>query len=140
MHDWKDSGKHVQFEMVSIDTNYQENRGNDIYVFVDMAAVTAKRGDIKWMRFWLFEWLQLQGGVPIPPNTKDGDIIKVERDDIAKYFSFQKIINNFNQPDAFTVKVGNFVGHYEIPQKKITDPSRSTRPNGDLYVVVRVKT
>ena len=56
----------------------QENIENDIYVNVDMAAVTAKRGDVKLIRFWLYEGLQLQGWAQIPPHSKDDDIIKAD--------------------------------------------------------------
>lgn len=80
----------VNFEggekVAPVKPGYQELRGNDIYSWVKVAARFAKHGGLKGVRFWLFDWIQLHGVIQIPPNTKEGDVIRVPRNQIHDQF------------------------------------------------------
>lgn len=77
--------------MAVVKAGYQELRGNDIYSWVKIAPTYARRGGQKWVRFWLFDWLQLQGSIQIPANSKPGDLVKVLASQIYEQFSLQEI-------------------------------------------------
>ena len=98
--------------MTTVKPGYQEYRGNDIYTYVEMAEITATRGAVKWIRFWLFDSLLLQGWVDIPRNSRHGDVVKVTAKQIMKQFSYQE-------------------SRGELPS--------TLEPTGDLFVVVCIK-
>lgn len=113
--------------MAVVKAGYQETRGNDIYTWVKVAEGYAKRGGRKWVMFWLFEWLQLQGPIQIPPNSKAGDVIRVSASQIQEKFILKE------------VRIPGWLPGDRIPGWSSSGISPDTALRGDLCVVIENK-
>jgi len=105
-----------------------EYRGNDIYVHAVLAPRTAMNGTQKVLRFWLYPWLKVQGRVPIPKFSKDGDVFHVPRNDFWQYFMKQGIRETMFDNLAYShMANGNPISLLF---------SNHIHPRGEMYVVI----
>jgi len=120
-------GLGLSWDMAVVKPGYQETRGSDIYKWITVAEGYAKRGGRKWVIFWLFDWLQLQGPIQIPPNSKNGEFIRVPAIQIQEKFYLRQ------------VRIPGWMPGDGIPGWSSSGISPDTALRGDLFVVIEYK-
>jgi hypothetical protein len=114
---------------------YQPNSHSEIIngsliVYVEVSEKVAHRGGAKWVRYWVYDWLLVQGTVYIPKNSSIGTKFEINKnqfwDDFtvkrARYIEQEFALQSFGlgyKGEKFTDLNRRLEINFELPKEKI---------------------
>jgi hypothetical protein len=99
-------------------------------VYVKVSEKAAHRGGAKWVRFWVYDWLLVQGTIYLPQSLSIGNAFEVNKDQFWDDFTvkrtryvqdpieFQSLGLGY-KGEKFTDLNRRYGINYELPKEKI---------------------